>query len=1528
MKTNYFYILLKKSITFAILIAIFLSNKNMAQEILNGDSSLGEISVNGEIDNWTFTAQAGDTIHIQIAELSGFQFEPFIRLYNPMNELVVSNFGTNSADLVHRAMELGVYRIEVLDSSSSGIGTGNYRLFFTKTSSDFIVPVGDEGGLLRNGDTHRGEISLADLDIWRFQASANQSIHIQIAETLDNNTFDPEIRVYDQFGNFLANNSGLISADVSFQTEIAGDYFVVIKEASADVPASGSYALYFANVSEDFIVPEGDNGGQLINGGVASGTIDLGDIDIWTFTSSANESVLLQIGETQDAGGFDPQLLLYDPLGNLVATNFGTIASDLFVSTPISGVYRVIVKEASADVPSSGSYNLYYTNTGQAVETPQEDQGGALLNGGIHEGRIELGDIDAWTFEAEARDRVLIQIGENFDGGGFDPQLLLFDSLGRLVTTNTGTISADLNITLPTAGSYTVIVKESSQDVPATGNYRLYFSNINQSINTLEDDQGGLLENGGIHQGSIPLGDIDVWNFNGRVNQTVHIQIAEAQDNGGFDPQILLYDPNGRLVQSNSGTISSDINASLSVSGVYSVVVKEASVDVPASGDYSLYFINTSEAFNVPTDDEGGVITPDVVVTGEIELADLDVWRFEANTADSINIQISELLDNGGFDPAIFLYDPLGRLLASSSNTVSANISAVAPLAGEYTLVVREASVDVPATGSYEVLYTNAETTISLPSGPIISSLQNGIQVAGIANAAVADELDFDKYTLSVQANEIVRIRLGDLSNTSNFDPALHVFNESGDLIAMSVAASNNGFADLTFRTEIQETLTVVAFNSINTSVSYNYDLNVVLTSQPLSQTQADQGVLRSGELLTGTLRPGDIDVFELTVQAGEYIHIRLGDLSNTSNFDPALQVLDSTGNLLASSISVNNNGFAALTLRSPVNDTLSILSFNSVNVADTYNYEISAAVASQALTQTPADQAFFLRNGELFRGTIRPGDLDVFKLQVQPGELIRVRVGDTSNSSNFDPAIEVTGSNGNLLASSISTANNGFADVEFNSQENELVTITVFNSVNVAIEFNYEISAALASQNIVETRGDQARSLSNGETINGSIRPGDIDVFEVFVTEGDFVRIKLGDTVNSSNFDPALQILDSNGELLGASISANNNGFSEISFTATSSETLKVLAFNSVNVATSFNYEITAAITQQAIVQTTNEEDRLIENGELIWASLGPGDIDVFDLSVEANNIVRVRAGDLSNSSNFDVGLQLIAADGELLASSISPNNNGGSAVEYKSINNETIQILVFNTVNVSSTFNYELSTSVATRPFILTTGDESAILSNSEPISGVISIGDIDNFIFGASEGQSVEITYTDLSPSTSFNARIIVFDSAENRVAQYTSLSSDSFIFDAPRNDVYYLKIFNDLKTLAFSSSYEISITGTTDNLDSDSDALADTTEFLIGTNRNDPDTDRDGLSDGQEFNTIGTNPLDPDTDGDGRSDGQEVRDGTNPTFPDTINTFNDDEIPFLPPIAYAILAIMLWFFRSAFRFKKTNIGKQPS
>jgi hypothetical protein len=61
------------------------------------------------------------------------------------------------------------------------------------------------------------------------------------------------------------------------------------------------------------------------------------------------------------------------------------------------------------------------------------------------------------------------------------------------------------------------------------------------------------------------------------------------------------------------------------------------------------------------------------------------------------------------------------------------------------------------------------------------------------------------------------------------------------------------------------------------------------------------------------------------------------------------------------------------------------------------------------------------------------------------------------------------------------------------------------------------------------------------------------------------------------------------------------------------------------------------------------------------------------------------------------------------------------------------------------------------------------------------------------------------------------------------------------------------------------------------------LDDAEEAALGTDPNNPDTDGDGLTDGQEVNTYNTNPLLSDTDGDGHSDGSEITAGTNPLDP---------------------------------------------
>lgn len=70
------------------------------------------------------------------------------------------------------------------------------------------------------------------------------------------------------------------------------------------------------------------------------------------------------------------------------------------------------------------------------------------------------------------------------------------------------------------------------------------------------------------------------------------------------------------------------------------------------------------------------------------------------------------------------------------------------------------------------------------------------------------------------------------------------------------------------------------------------------------------------------------------------------------------------------------------------------------------------------------------------------------------------------------------------------------------------------------------------------------------------------------------------------------------------------------------------------------------------------------------------------------------------------------------------------------------------------------------------------------------------------------------------------------------------------------------------------------------DKDGDGLTKSQEKEIGTDPNNPDTDGDGLNDGEEFKTYFTNPLNPDSDGDSLKDGEEVRNyKTDPNKADT-------------------------------------------
>jgi len=76
------------------------------------------------------------------------------------------------------------------------------------------------------------------------------------------------------------------------------------------------------------------------------------------------------------------------------------------------------------------------------------------------------------------------------------------------------------------------------------------------------------------------------------------------------------------------------------------------------------------------------------------------------------------------------------------------------------------------------------------------------------------------------------------------------------------------------------------------------------------------------------------------------------------------------------------------------------------------------------------------------------------------------------------------------------------------------------------------------------------------------------------------------------------------------------------------------------------------------------------------------------------------------------------------------------------------------------------------------------------------------------------------------------------------------------------------------------------GDSGDKDNDGDGLSNSEEKMFRVNPNNPDTDGDGLRDGEEIKAYRTDPRKPDSDGDGLKDGEEIRTcKTNPAMADT-------------------------------------------
>ena len=382
---------------------------------------------------------------------------------------------------------------------------------------------------------------------------------------------------------------------------------------------------------------------------------------------------------------------------------------------------------------------LTLARTPGAFSISPGDHGGPLTNGVNHTGRIEIGDLDMWSFTANQGDSIVLNIGEIAVGSGtpdpgFWPWIRVFGPGGAtLVCGNCwGDRAAQMAAVIPLSGTYTVVVSTADSGNDAVGDYVLTLARVPGEFQVSEGDQGGALATGLNHTGRIEVGDLDMWTFSANQGDAVVLAIGEipvgpATPNPGFWPWIRVFGPGGAtLVCGNCwGNLVADMAATIPLTGTYTVVVSTADSANDAPGDYRLNLARIPAAFGVSPGDQGGAMTNSVEHAGRIELGDLDIWTFTAVQGASLSLTLREIpvgpsVPNPGFWPWLRLYGPTGATVTCGNcwddDVVTRTVTA--PLSGTYTVVVFTADSAHDAPGDYTVRVQGAETPGPPPPPP------------------------------------------------------------------------------------------------------------------------------------------------------------------------------------------------------------------------------------------------------------------------------------------------------------------------------------------------------------------------------------------------------------------------------------------------------------------------------------------------------------------------------------------------------------------------------------------------------------------------------------------------------------------------------------------------------------------------------------------------------------------------------------------------------------------------------------------
>lgn len=646
--------------------------------------------------------------------------------------------------------------------------------------------------------------------------------------------------------------------------------------------------------------PPADASTQAVLDAAVEGGIDpADDVDWYRLRVESGQRYTITLDSIpNDAGqNFDPMLGVYDASGEQLAFNDdagGTLNSALNFVPAASG--EVFVEARSYAGSSAGRYRLAFTSR----PVPADDAGNdastraRVTPGRPVNGEIEIeGDVDWYRLNANTNRRYRITLTGAGENGLADPFLRVLDASGAELAINDDD-EESLNSALvftPSRNGDVFIEARAYADF-YTGGYTL---SVTAERMPTDAHAGSTSTRGRIRIGeslnselSFP-GDRDWFRVQLEEGQAYRFALQSAGDTPLSDPLLRLYDASGTEVgfdDDGGGGLNAYLEYVAPRAGNYFVEARGYLDD--ATGGYTLSAragdtpadASTDLSMSADGDYREGVLAP---------AGDRDWYRVELQEGQNIRISlVSAEWGEPLADPYVVIYGPDGTALARDDDGgegLNSWLEHEATVTGPHFIEVRGFSED--AAGRYALAITPGEIGAS-PDGAEYLMPNSGGRMSRIGGPN-----DSDWFVVELVEGRPYRFNVEGAGTDPLADPMLTLYDSQG----VEIAADDDGGRGLNPYLTFAPVMGGPYFAAVSAYGGEGvgrYVINVSDTDVP--------GTLYTDEVLDSSADermsridiPGDLDNFQIELEAGVSYVIEVRGQGDQPLTDPFLTILNS----------------------------------------------------------------------------------------------------------------------------------------------------------------------------------------------------------------------------------------------------------------------------------------------------------------------------------------------------------------------------------------------------------------------------------------------------------------------------------------------------------------------------------------------------------------------------------------------------------------------------------------------------------